>query len=102
MKTFSQFISEGGGSPYKPYKTKPQPEPSAPPEGWREKYLEPLKKKSPKLTEDSGTGNYDTYVRERNRRKYNIPSPSQVNKERKLSYMLQKDLPPPEYRSSAS
>jgi len=52
--------------------------------------------------EDAGTGNYANYVRERNRRKYNVPSPSQINKERKLAYMLQKDLPPPEYRSSAT
>ena len=49
--------------------------------------------------EDSGTGNYETYVRERNRRKYNVPSPSQVNRERKLAYMLQKDLPPPKNKS---
>jgi hypothetical protein len=101
MKTFSQFMSESGRSPYQPYRPKPQPEPSAPPEGWKEKYLDPLKKKSPKLSEDLGTGNYANYVRERNRRKYNIPNPQQINKERKLSYMLQKDLPPPEYRSSA-
>ena len=52
--------------------------------------------------EDAGSGNYSTYVRERSRRKYNVPSPSQVYKERKLAYMLQKDLPPPEYRSSAT
>lgn len=51
--------------------------------------------------EDAGTGNYANYVRERNRRKYDIPNPQQINKERKLAYMLQKDLPPPLYRSSA-
>ena len=89
MKTFSQFMSESGGSPYQPYKPASQPEPSAPPPGWKEKYLEPLKKPPVKLAkaikEDLGTGNYANYV-----------------KERKLSYMLQKDLPPPEYRSSAS
>ena len=101
MKTFSQFMSESGGSPYQPYKPKPQPEPSAPPPGWKEKYLDSLKKKSPKLAEDTGTGNYSNYVRERNRRKYNIPNPQQINKERKLSYMLQKDLPPPLYKSRA-
>lgn len=106
MKTFAQFMLESGGSPYQPYKPAPQPEPSAPPPGWKEKYLEPLKKPPVKLAkaikEDLGTGNYANYVKERNRRKYNVPSPNQVNKERKLSYMLQKDLPPPEYRSSAS
>jgi hypothetical protein len=102
MKTFSQFMSESGGSPYQPYKPVPQPEPSAPPPGWKEKYLEPLKKKSPKLSEDIGTGNYETYVRERSKRKYNVPSPAQIYKERKLAYMLNKDLPPPEYKSSAT
>ena len=99
MKTFSQFISESGGSPYQPYKPKPQPEPSAPPPGWKEKYLEPLKKKSPKLAEDLGTGNYDNYVKERSRRKHDLPNPQQINKERKLAYMLQKDLPPPKNKS---
>ena len=49
--------------------------------------------------EDTGTGNYDAYEKERNRRKYNIPNPQQINKERKLSYMLQKDLPPPKNKS---
>lgn len=73
--------------------------PSAPPEGWKEKYLDPLKKKSPKLAEDLGTGNYKTYENERMRRKHNVPSPQQINKERKLSYMLQKDLPPPKNKS---
>lgn len=123
MKTFSQFISESGGSPHQLYKPKPQPEPSAPPAGWKEKYLDSLKKKSPKLAEDAGTGNYHrgsdalqirfqawppglgirkTYERERMRRKHNVPSPQQINKERKLAYMLQKDLPPPEYKSSAT
>lgn len=41
MKTFSKFIEESG-SPYQEYKGKPQPKPSAPPEGWEEfkkKYL---------------------------------------------------------------
>lgn len=52
--------------------------------------------------EDTGTGNYDTYVRERTRRKLDIPNPQQINKERKLAYMLQRDLPPPEYKSSRS
>ena len=50
--------------------------------------------------EDIGTGNYETYVKERRNRKRNIPFPTQEYKERKLAYMLQKDLPPPEYRSS--
>lgn len=49
--------------------------------------------------EDAGSGNYDTYVKERNRRKFNVPSPIQINKERKLAYMLNKDLPPPMYKS---
>lgn len=44
--------------------------------------------------EDIGTGNYDNLVRERKRRKKNIPAPQQSNKERKLAYMLQRDLPP--------
>lgn len=95
-------MSESGGSPYQPYKPVPQPEPSTPPPGWKEKYLEPLKKKSPKLAEDTGTGNYDNYVKERTRRKRNLPFPQQLGKERKLAHMLSKDLPPPEYRSSTS
>lgn len=50
MKTFKQFVSETGtgGSPYQPYKTPPQPAPSAPPEGWDEfkkKYLPKQAKK---------------------------------------------------------
>lgn len=49
--------------------------------------------------EDLGTGNYANYVKERNRRKYNVPSPNQINKERRLAYMLQKDLPPPKNKS---
>jgi hypothetical protein len=52
--------------------------------------------------EDIGTGNYANYVRERGKRKWNVPSPSQIYKERKLAYMLSKDLPPPEYKSSAT
>lgn len=52
--------------------------------------------------EDTGTGNYANYVRERNRRKTNKPSPTQEYKERRLAYMLQRDLPPPEYKSSAT
>jgi hypothetical protein len=47
--------------------------------------------------EDTGTGNYDAYEKERTRRKTNKPSPTR----RRLAWMLQKDLPPPEYRSSA-
>ena len=99
MKTFSQFMLESGGSPYQPYKPTPQPEPSSPPAGWKEKYLEPLKKKSPKLAEDLGTNNYDTYVSERGRRKHNVPSPQQIYKEKKLASMLQRDLPPPKTKS---
>lgn len=49
--------------------------------------------------EDAGSGNYSTYVRERSRRKYNVPSPSQIYKERKLAHMLNKDLPSPDYKS---
>jgi len=52
--------------------------------------------------EDTGTGNYGSYVDERKRRITNKPSPTQEYKERRLAYMLQKDLPPPEYRSSAT
>jgi len=46
MKTYAQFFIEAseGGSPYKEYKPKPQPAPSSPPPGFREKYLDPLKK----------------------------------------------------------
>lgn len=49
--------------------------------------------------EDIGTGNYANLVRERERRKKNTPFPHQLNKERKLAYMLQKDLPPPKNRT---
>lgn len=52
--------------------------------------------------EDAGSGKSKEYADERIRRKFNVPSPIQINKERKLAYMLQKDLPPPLYRSSAS
>jgi hypothetical protein len=44
--------------------------------------------------EDIGTGNYETYVKERKKRKTNIPFPIQGYKEKKLAYMLQRDLPP--------
>lgn len=49
--------------------------------------------------EDAGSGNYATYVKERIRRTYNIPSPNQFYKEIKLANMLRKDLPPPEYKN---
>jgi hypothetical protein len=52
-----------------------------------------------KIVEDAGSGNYDTYVQERKRRKFNLPNPQQSNKERKLAYMLNRDLPPPMYKS---
>ena len=45
--------------------------------------------------EDTGTGNYDAYEKERITNKH---SPTR----RRLAWMLQKDLPPPEYRSSAT
>lgn len=51
---------------------------------------------------NTGTGIHDSYVKERKRRITNKPSPTQEYKERKLAWMLQKDLPPPEYRSSAT
>jgi hypothetical protein len=44
--------------------------------------------------EDAGSGRSKQYADERIRRKFNVPSPIQINKERKLSYMLQRDLPP--------
>lgn len=49
--------------------------------------------------EDIGTGNYEPYVKERTRRITNKPSPTQEYKERKLAWMLQKDLPPPKNKS---
>jgi len=100
MKTFSQFMSESGGSPGQPYVPPPGPsKPTQPEEGFdefRKKYGLPPKnpvKLAKAIKEDSGTGNYNTYVRERNRRKYNIPNPQQISKERKLTYMLNQDRP---------
>lgn len=49
--------------------------------------------------EDAGTGTYKTYEDERYRRKHNIPNPQQITKERRLTYMLQRDLPPPKNKS---
>lgn len=49
--------------------------------------------------EDTGTGNHRVYEKERIRRKYDIPSPQQFKKERRLAYMLQRDLPPPKNKS---
>lgn len=49
--------------------------------------------------EDTGTGNYDAYEKERTRRITNKPSPTQQYKERRLAYMLQRDLPPPKNKS---
>lgn len=83
MKTFSQFMYESGGYPYQPYRPAPPGTNLA-------------------MKEDTGSLVYGDYIRERKRRTTNLPVPTQLNKERKLAYMLQKDLPPPEYRSSAT
>ena len=48
--------------------------------------------------EDAGSGRSKQYEDERLKRKYNKPE-GQLNKERKLAYMLNKDLPPPLYKS---
>lgn len=83
---------ESGGSPYQPYKPKPQPEPSAPPEGWKEKYLDPLKKKSPKLAEDAGSGYSDDYEKERVERRKRTPIQKRQDRDlAKLSYMLNRE-----------
>ena len=106
MKTFFQFMEAtkgDGASPYEVYKPTKPSNPGPPPPGFDIKdYLKNLPVKKASVKEDAGSGNYASYVRERARRKYNVPSPSQIYKERKLSYMLQKDLPPPEYKSSAT
>ena len=88
-------MSESGGSPYQPYKPAPQPEPSAPPPGWKEKYLEPLKKPPVKLAkaikEDSGrTKQYETERKERRR-----PAAIKAGDRdlAKLTYMLNLDRP---------
>ena len=50
MKAFAQFVREAqgtGGSPYQDYKAPKQPEPSSPPPGWKEKYIDPLKNRAP-------------------------------------------------------
>lgn len=44
--------------------------------------------------EDAGSGRSKQYADERIRRKFDVPSSIQISKERKLSYMLQRDLPP--------
>ena len=49
--------------------------------------------------EDAGSGRSKQYENERFRRERNIPNPGQLNKERKLAYMLNRDLPPPMYKS---
>jgi len=49
--------------------------------------------------EDAGSGKSKEYEDERFKRKYNLPSPHQIQKERKLTHMLNKDLPPPDYKS---
>jgi len=105
MKTFSQFMLESGGSPYQPYEPKPQPEPSGPPPGWKEKYLEPLKKKEPlklakAVKEDAGSGYSRDYEVEREQRKKRTPAQKRQDKDlNRLTYLLNRDLPPPMYRS---
>ena len=49
--------------------------------------------------EDAGSGRSKQYENERLRRKYNKPDPQQITKERQLAYMLNRDLPPPMYKS---
>jgi hypothetical protein len=44
MKTFLQFVEQA--SPYQPYKAPKPVIPSPPPPGFREKYIDPLKKKT--------------------------------------------------------
>jgi len=43
--------------------------------------------------EDTGTGNYKTYVKERTKRITNAPFPKQGDKERRLAWMLNMDRP---------
>lgn len=63
MKTFSQFVEQStGGSPYQPYKV---PIPSPPPPGFREKYIDPLKKKTQtesKAAQDIESSRYEDDV----------------------------------------
>ena len=89
---------ETGGSPYQPYAPKPQPEPSAPPPGWKEKYLEPLKKKEPlklakAVKEDAGSGYSKVYQNERTQRRRTAAQKRNDPDLAKLTYLLNKDLP---------
>ena len=95
MKTFSQFMSESGGSPYQPYKPVPQPEPSAPPPGWKEKYLEPLKKPPVKLAKaiKEDLGRTQQYQQERKERRRPAAIKAGDRDLAKLTYMLNLDRP---------
>lgn len=89
-------MSESGGSPYQPYKPVPQPEPSAPPPGWKEKYLEPLKKKSSQLAKaiEENAGKLREYEQERKERKTKTPRQKLQDRDlSKLTYMLNLDRP---------
>ena len=88
---------ETGGSPYQPYAPKPQPEPSAPPPGWKEKYLEPLKKKEPlKLAKavQEDAGKLQSYERTRHEDDaYQTPAQKLQNPRlRKLRRYLNQDI----------
>jgi len=63
MKTFSQFLEASeGGSPYQPFKVPKPVIPSPPPPGFREKYIDPLKKKTQtesKVRQDIESSKYE-------------------------------------------
>lgn len=89
-------MSESGGSPYQPYKPTPQPEPSAPPPGWKEKYLEPLKKPPVKLAKaiKEDIGKQRAFEQERRERRRKTPHQKLQDRDlAKLTYMFNMDRP---------
>ncbi len=88
-------MSESGGSPYQPYKPAPQPEPSTPPPGWKERYLEPLKKPPVKLAKavKEDINKLKQYQTERQQRR-RTPAEKRADPDlAKLTYMLNQDRP---------
>lgn len=97
MKTFSQFMSESGGSPGKPYIPQPGPsKPTQPEEGFdefRRKYG--LPPKSPKLAKaiQEDSGRRKQYEQERKERRRPAAVKAADRDLAKLTYMLNQDRP---------
>lgn len=105
MKTFSEFLDESAWSriaaqAYKSGKAFLKPGlksgTKAPPPGWKEKYLEPLKKKSSQLAKaiKENAGKLREYEQERKERKTKTPRQKLQDRDlAKLTYMLNLDRP---------